>query len=159
MKNFKIYTDGSHLDKLNNGRLGCGGVMISENGKILGEFSRELKPEWLKKNLGSDRVSNPTAELLGVYAALEEFDFPSDTGKIEILADYVGVQSFLSGQWRPKEPHIKKAIDLVNEIIKKKGLSQKIKYGWVKGHQKKSIQTEDAKWNNYVDSLARGEKN
>lgn len=26
-----IYTDGSHLDKQNNGRLGCGGVMVKDD--------------------------------------------------------------------------------------------------------------------------------
>ena len=39
MKIIDIYTDGSHLDKLNNGRLGCGGVMVDRTtGKLLDEF-------------------------------------------------------------------------------------------------------------------------
>ena len=52
----EIYTDGSHLDKQNNGRLGCGGVMVDRRigngvGKLLDEFSDELPPSYMLYNL------------------------------------------------------------------------------------------------------------
>jgi ribonuclease HI len=73
MEKIDIYTDGSQLDKQNNGRLGCGGVMI-QSGKLVDEFSVEIKPEWLRENYGTDKVSNPSAEMLGLLMALRNFE-------------------------------------------------------------------------------------
>ena len=47
--------------------------------------------------------------------------------------------------------------DILKEI-EAKGIKD-IKYEWVKGHQKASIFNQDARWNNYVDILAKGQKN
>ena len=117
-----IYTDGSHLDKLNKGRLGCGGIMVEmpdndeELGKKIGEFSRELTPEWLEKTLGTKDVSNPTAELLGVLTALETFNIP-DNATVEVIADYNGVMGFLSGKWKSREVYIAKVVNKINDTI------------------------------------------
>lgn len=155
MSKIDIYTDGSHLDKQNNGRLGCGGVMIVD-GKLVDKFSVELKPTWLVSNYGSSTVSNPTAEMLGLLTALTQFDIPS--GEIvTIHADYLGVKSWMEGTWKIKEPYLKKIKFDIDKIIKKKGLLGKIEYKWVKGHQKASVLDPDAMWNNFVDKLAKGE--
>ena len=148
-----IYTDGSHLDKQNNGRLGCGGVMIIE-GKKIDEFSMELKPEWLKSFLGIDKVSNPSAELLGVLMALRNFKL-DPRADIYIHADYIGVKQWMEGAWKIKEPYIKIIKDEIDSEIKAKKI--KPHFLWVKGHQNKSVLDPDARWNNYVDLLAKGE--
>lgn len=161
MKVYDIYTDGSHLDKLNNGRLGCGGVMVDRNnggiGKLIDEFSQELTPEMLQREFGSSRCSNPTAELIGVLLALETFDIPSDS-MITIHADYLGVKNWMEGTWKIKEPYIQEVANQIKEVIERKNLGGRIKYAWVKGHQSKSIMDPDAHWNNYVDILAKGQK-
>lgn len=160
-KNIKIYTDGSHLDKQNNGRLGCGGVMVEADGKSFGKlvdsFSKELKSEELKKTIGTDKVSNPTAELLGVLTAIQQFNIPKGA-EVTIYADYLGVKSWMNGSWKVKEPYIKKTKELIEKEIDKKGLKGRVNYEWVKGHQgkKASVINSDAYWNDQVDSLAKG---
>lgn len=158
-----IYTDGSHLDKQNGGRLGCGGVMVDttspgNHGKLLGEFSEELTPEWLKKNIGTDKVSNPTAELIGVLYAIQKFKIPAGTKSIIIYADYIGVKEWMNGKWKTKEAYIKKVKDEIEKELAKTGLKRDLfKFEWVKGHQKQSTLNKDAYWNDYVDKLAKGE--
>lgn len=155
MSKIDIYTDGSHLDKLNNGRLGCGGVMII-GGIKADEFSEELKPDWLTTNYGSSTVSNPTAEMLGLLTALRKFNIPKGVDVV-IHADYIGVKSWMEGSWKIKEPYLKKIKSDIDKEIAKKGLSGRIEFKWVKGHQKASVLDPDARWNNYVDHLAKGE--
>lgn len=161
MKTISIYTDGSHLDKLNNGRLGCGGVMIDNGGPGFGtkldEFSQELKPEWLQKYLGTSNVSNPTAEMLGALLALQRFDIPKDADEIIVYADYEGVKYWNTGVWRAKESYIKKIKDDIASTLNQKALTGKVRFEWVKGHQSKSILTSGAYWNNIVDLLAKGQ--
>lgn len=156
MRIINIYTDGSHLDKQNNGRLGCGGVMI-DAGKNTDEFSIELKPDWLRQNYGTDKVSNPSAEMLGLLMAIKEFDIPNDA-VVVVHADYIGVKSWMEGTWKTKEPYLTKIKADIEKEIKNKNLDGRIMYSWVKGHQSKSIMSQDAKWNNYVDLLAKGQK-
>ena len=161
MKKIDVYTDGSHLDKLNNGRLGCGGIMVDRSagglGKELDRFSMELKPEYMKQEFGADKCSNPTAEMVGALMALRNFNFPPDT-EIIIKADYSGVREWYMGTWKIKEPYIKKIKEEIDKEIKKKGLEGRIRFEWVKGHQNKSCMDSDAYWNNMVDLLAKGQK-
>ena len=148
----EVYTDGSHLDKQNNGRLGCGGVMV-DGFKKIDEFSQELTPDWLKKNYRTDKVSNPTAEMLGVLIALRNFDFPKE-GDVTFRCDYIGVPSWLLGKWRVKEPYLQAIKNDIEYEIRRKGLVGRIHFEWVKAHQKSA--TREAYWNNYVDLLAKG---
>lgn len=151
-----IYTDGSHL-KFKSGRLGCGGVMVDEKKqKIISEFSEEINPDWLEKNLGTKIVSNPTAEMIGALWALEKFEIPKNA-EVVILADYMGVQAWNQGVWKIKEAHIQKVRDLIKKVISDKKLDGRLKFDWVKGHQSKKNIDPDAVWNNYVDKLAKGE--
>lgn len=153
----KIYTDGSHLDKQNNGRLGCGGVMINgDTGKLIDKFSEELTPRYLQNFLGTTKVSNPTAEMLGAYFALKKFNIPKEVKQVIIFADYQGVKCWNEGSWKIKEPYIKIIKQSIDNLIKIKNLTGKIKFEWVRGHQNSAISI-DAYWNGITDKLAKGE--
>lgn len=150
-----IYTDGSHLDKQHGGRLGCGGVMIDADEKILAEFSQELSPDYMKITFGADTCSNPTAEMVGILMALFRFE-KELKGKSEIIihSDYMGCQEWMAGRWKIKEPYIQRIKDDIDSEIARQGLKGKIKFVWVKGHQRGD--SKDARWNNYVDERAKG---
>lgn len=164
MKILTIYTDGSHLDKQNNGRLGCGGIAVDfskpYNKQEVGRFSQELIPEFLRLNYGTDKCSNPSAELLGVYCALVHFkSLIKNYDKIIFKADYNGVQMWMTKRWRIKEPYIQKMKDDIDQEIKDQELQGKVEFDWVKGHQTKVNRelNPDGYWNNYVDLVAKGQ--
>ena len=76
MKQYDLYTDGSHF-KRGNGRLGIGGVLVDLTqqgplGRMIGEFGVELNPADLRKDFGpgAETCSNPTAELTAVLVSL-----------------------------------------------------------------------------------------
>lgn len=149
-----IYTDGSHFKQ--KGRLGCGGIILVD-GKLKDEYSLELTPEYLQEVIHTSDVSNPTTEMMGVLQALRRFKIPRGTTEINVYTDYEGVGNWLEGRWKINKPYIKILYNLIHEEIKKKRLKGKIKFLWVKGHQSKSVMDPKAKWNNYVDKLAKGE--
>lgn len=161
MKQLDIYIDGSHLDKQHGGRLGIGGVLVDLNsfgkGKLLNKFSIELTPEYMKKTFGADKCSNPSAELTALLQALLQFEGSyEDNDIIVVHADYLGVKEWMTGNWKIKEPYIAKIKYEIDKEIKKQNLQNRIKYMWVKGHQK-DLNNPDVYWNNFVDSLAKGE--
>ena len=149
-----IYTDGSHFKQ--RGRLGCGGVILVD-GKLIDEFSLELTPAYLREIIHTSDVSNPTTEMMGVLQALRRFNIPKEATEVNVYTDYEGVGYWLSGKWKINKPYIKILHDLIHKEVKKKGLNGKINFLWVKGHQSKSVMDPKAKWNNYVDKLAKGE--
>lgn len=158
MKDVHIYIDGSHLDKLRKGRLGCGGALIID-GKLVDTFGIELTPEFMKNKFGNENCSNPSAELVAVYFALVAFEKKlKNANSITIHADYIGVGNWMTGAWKVKEPYIKNIKDLAMSEIKRQNLINKISYSWVKGHQLNPAPGTDAYWNNFVDKLAKGEK-
>lgn len=163
MKQFDIYIDGSHLDKQHNGRLGIGGVLVDLNdgtkkGKMLNKFSIELTPEYMKLSFGADKCSNPSAELTALLHALYQFKGSyGQNDKIVIHADYLGVKEWMTGNWKIKEPYIARIKADIDKEINKQGLQGRIEYKWVKGHQKDNS-NPDVYWNNFVDSLAKGEE-
>ena len=165
MKRYDIYIDGSHLDKQNNGRLGIGGVFIDQSGpgmgRLVGEFSMELSPEYMKLTFGADKCSNPSAELTALLIALQKFKgLSGNSDMLVIHADYIGVKSWMEGSWKIKEPYISRIKNDIDDEIRKQGLTGRISYQWVKGHQSASaLRTDpDAYWNNYVDLLAKWKK-
>lgn len=164
MSQFDIYTDGSHLDKQNNGRLGVGGVLVDLKGPgmgtLLNKFSTELTPEYMNLSFGASKCSNPSAELVAVLHALYAFRGswgPFDT--IVLHADYLGVREWMTGKWKIKEPYIVRIKSDIDKEITRQGLQGRIEYRWVKGHQKFNGYDPDVYWNNYVDSLAKGKDN
>lgn len=159
MKEFHIYTDGSHLDKLKGGRLGCGGVITTETGKYVDDFSMELTTDFMLKNFGSDECSNPSAELVAVYFALVRFEkYLKKADKVVIYSDYMGVKEWMTGGWKVNEKYIEN-IKTWNECeIKRQKLEGKVEFRWVKGHQKFNLKGSDSYWNNKADVLAKGGK-
>lgn len=160
MKQLDIYIDGSHLDKLNNGRLGVGGILVDRSGpgmgKIINKFSTELTPEYTNLAFGESECSNPSAELIALLHALYSFKKnigPNDT--IVIHADFLGVKNWMTGSWKVKMPYIARIKDDIDDELRKQKLSGRISYEWVKGHQNK-FSNPDAYWNNQVDKLAKG---
>ena len=157
MTEYHIYTDGSHVDKFNNGRLGCGGVLVKD-GKALDTFGVELPASFMKEKFGAEQCSNPSAELVAVYFALNSFEkYLKGADSIVIHADYVGVGNWMNGYWQTKEPYIKAIKETNIKEIQRQKLNGKIKYSWVRGHQTNYKEGSDAYWNNYVDKLAKGE--
>ena len=151
MKTLDVYTDGSHL-KHTSGRLGIGGVII-DNEKIVSEFSQEISPEYMKFMYKTSDCSNPTAEMLAVLVSLKNFSkYLKDCQKIVFHADYLGVKNWMEGKWKVKAPYIQSIKDDILEEIKTQNLIGKISFEWVKGHS-------GQKWNEYVDKLAKGERN
>lgn len=151
-----FYTDGSHFKNGGSGRLGIGGVMVS-GGQKLDEFSIEITKDFLQTNYGTSDCSNPTMEMLAALHAIKIFGSSVKSGDVVILkADYLGVQAWNTGVWKCKMPYIQKIKDEISREIKSKNLTGRIDFEWVRGHQKG--ESEDVKWNNYVDLLAKGEK-
>jgi ribonuclease HI len=159
MKRLDIYTDGSHLDKQHNGRLGVGGVIVDlEKRKLLNSFSTELLPKYMKMTFGADRPSNPSAEMVAVLHALYNFEKEIKTADLIVIhADYIGVREWMTGKWRIKEPYIQRIKNDIDSEISRQSLKGKIQYEWVRGHQKDA--SVDTYWNNYVDLLAKGQEN
>lgn len=160
MKQLDIYIDGSHLDKLNNGRLGVGGILVDRSGpgmgKVINKFSTELTPEYTNMAFGSTSCSNPSAELIALLHAL--FNFKKDIGPNDVIvvhADYMGVREWMLGNWKIKMPYIARIKYDIDNEIRKQNLTSRISYEWVKGHQNSNI-SPDAYWNNIVDKLAKG---
>lgn len=156
MKEAHIYTDGSHLDKQNNGRLGCGGVLVM-SGKLIDTFSVELPPSYMKDKFGADKCSNPSAELVAVYFALLAFEkYLKGVDSIILHADYLGVSNWMNGSWKINEKYIQAIKNEIDKEIKRQKLTGCISYSWVKGHQTNTMKGTDAYWNNFVDKLAKG---
>lgn len=155
-----IYTDGSHLDKQHpeNSRLGCGGVIVDhDTGKILNEFSIQLLPQYLKMTFDISKCSNPSAELIGVLQALYHFKKElKKASEVVFYEDYLGCKSWMEGTWKIKEPYIQRIKDDIIDEITEQGLTGKVKFSWVKGHQNSN--NIQAKMNNRADQLAKGEK-
>lgn len=165
MKRLDIYIDGSHLNKQNKGddRLGCGGVLVNLEGPgmgtLLDSFSIQLLPDYMKMSFGAISPSNPSAELVAVLQALQHFRKDlKGVEEIVIHADYMGVSEWMEGRWRVKEPYIARIKDAVIEEIGRQGLRGKVRFSWVKGHQKNINSSPDAYWNAEADLRARGDK-
>lgn len=153
MSKYTIYTDGSHL-KHTTGRLGIGGILVDETGKVIDRFSEEIDVDWLKQNYGTSDVSNPTCEMLATLRALKAFKRIIEWKEVTMKADYQGCQRWTTGQWRCKMPYIKKINDEIQDEIRSQGL--KVSFEWVKGHQRGPALGKDAMFNGMVDKLAKG---
>lgn len=159
MDKFNIYTDGSHLDKQHNGRLGVGGILVDDSKKrMIDSFSDELSQEYMGKAFGAIKCSNPSAELTAVLHALRHFKkYLRGASEIVFWADYEGVRCWLNGLWKCKEPYIFRIKQEIEKEITRQGLDGKVRFEWVKGHQSNSVLSPDAYWNNQVDLLAKGQ--
>ena len=159
MKTYVVYTDGSDFKRTSK-RLGIGGILIDPSkggdyGQKIGEFSEELDRQDILMNYGTDQCSNPFAEMVAVYRAIQRFSAVFKPGDhVIFFADYEGVSAWLSGRWKAKLPYIIQIKDEILNAIKSSRWTAEFK--WVKGHQPKSILTPEAYWNGEVDKLAKG---
>ena len=134
MTNYIIYTDGSCRANGNGGI----GVVWLKNGEKVFEYSKGYKD-----------VTNNIMELTAIYIALKSIKNNIDS--LEIISDSeYALGCIFNENWNPK-----KNIELISkakkELERVKTLT-KVTYRHIDGHQKGN--TEDAKWNRYVDNLA-----
>lgn len=157
MKKYIIYTDGSDFKHYSH-RLGVGGILVDPSlggdyGRKIGEFSEELSREEIMRDYKTDECSNPFAEMVAVYKAIQKFSSIFKPGDLVIFKeDYEGVRKWINGEWKAKLPYIIKIRDEIKSLLKSS--PWKSEFEWVKGHQ--SIMSPDAYWNGEVDKLAKG---
>ena len=157
MREYSIYTDGSHL-KRTTGRLGIGGILTNNRYQKIDSFSKELSVNYLKRVYGTSDVSNPTCEMIAVLEAIREFaDYLKPGDRAIIKSDYSGVPNFIYGRWKIKAPYILKIKKEIDNELDSRGIRNQVDFEWVKGHQSKSVLSPDAYWNNQVDLLAKGQ--
>ena len=134
MKDYIIYTDGG----CNNKKVGGIGIVWLLNGKKVLDYSKTYID-----------VTNNIMELTAIYIALKSIKNNIDS--LEIISDSeYALGCIFNENWNPK-----KNIELISkakkELERVKTLT-KVTYRHIDGHQKGN--TEDAKWNRYVDNLA-----
>lgn len=134
MDNMKVFTDGSGRANGNGGI----GVVWLKNGKKIYEFSKNY-----------NNTTNNRMELIAIYVALRSIKQPLDS--LEIVSDSEYSIGVLTKPWTPRKNvalirMIKKQLEECQKLI-----STPIKFTHVKGHQKDD--SENTKWNNYVDKL------
>ena len=141
MTNYKIYTDGSCRANGNGGI----GIVWLKNGEKIYEYSKGFK-----------NVTNNKLELMAINIALCSIKKPIDSLEIVTDSEYcIGVLT--NPTWKPK-----KNIELISVIKQQIEKTQKlvespIKWTHTRGHQ--SDDSENTKWNLYVDKLAQNASN
>lgn len=139
MTNYQIFVDGSCRGNKNGGI----GIVWIKNGEKVFEYSKGFKD-----------VTNNRMELLAIGYALLSIKKPIDSLEIVSDSEYA-LGCIFNLSWNPK-----KNVELINrirrQVIKTQTLvKEPIKYRHVDGHQKGD--SDDIKWNNYVDTLAQNE--
>lgn len=139
MIDYQIFTDGSCRGNKNGGI----GIVWIKNGEKVFEYSKGFKD-----------VTNNRMELLAIGYALLSIKKPIDSLEIVSDSEYA-LGCIFNLSWNPK-----KNVELINrirkQVIKTQTLvKEPIKYRHVDGHQKGD--SDDIKWNNYVDTLAQNE--
>lgn len=151
MRQFKIYTDGSHFkaEGGNAGRLGVGAILVGSGGNVIDSLSMEVDRSVIRELYNTSDVSNPTMEMYAVLMALRKFNKHLQfNDEVEILADYQGVMYWMYHKWRINKDYIY----MIREDIESEIRNQKLnaKFQWVKGHN-------GDEFNELVDKLAKGE--
>lgn len=132
MKQYKLYTDGSHL-KGGSDRLGIGAVLVeSPRDVMLDQLSVMVDRSEFRTRYGTEDVSNPTMEMLAVYVALSRFSEVLTGNSVEILADYIGVREWMTGKWKITKPYIRKIKEDIDLLISEYNIT--LKFTWIKGH-------------------------
>jgi len=126
----EIYTDGSDIK--GTGKIGYG-AYIKYNDREYKMSGVSDQEDFKKFYKTSDNVSNPTMELVALLKVLMEFR--NTNLNIEVFADYVGVQKWISGEWKAKKVYIiditRRVRNLIDKINSNGG---SVKLTWVKGH-------------------------
>ena len=138
MINYQIFTDGSCRGNKNGGI----GIVWLKNGEKVFEYSKGYK-----------NTTNNQMELLAIGKALASIKKPIDS--LVIVSDSEYALGCIFKPWNPK-----KNVELIVKIRKQLKETQSlvknpIEYRHTRGHQ--SDDSEDTKWNSYVDKLAQNE--
>lgn len=140
-----VYTDGTHLKGTEN--IGYGAWL--EHDGIEYSLSGSFTQNHFKKEFSIEgNVSNPTMELLAVLKVLKEFE--NMTVDITVYSDYIGVQKWISGEWKAKKPYIKCILAQIKTIVS--NVKGKISFKWIKAHSGNY-------GNDKVDSISKSKDN
>jgi len=129
-KCLKIYTDGSHIKNKTNGYIGYGAYCLFNGTEY--HLSKTITPELLiRYGITTTEISNPTAEFLAFSEVLTKF---ANTGfhTFCFYIDYIGVNKWLSGEWKAKKPYILKIRNYCLNLMNKYNMSVSINH--VKAH-------------------------
>lgn len=138
MINYKIFVDGSCRANKNGGI----GVVWLKNGEKVFEYSKGFK-----------NTTNNQMELIAIGVALRSIKSQIDS--LEIVSDSEYAIGVITKPWNPKK-NVELISKLKKQLEKTQGfVSEPIKWTHTRGHQKDD--SENTKWNNYVDALAESE--
>jgi ribonuclease HI len=107
------YVDGSFDEKIGRYAFGC--VMITPNGEIIRESGSGDNPE-------SMALRNVTGEMLGAMFAAKWCD-KHGYSDVEICYDYIGIEKWVTGEWKAKNNLTKKYAEFMRGIRKKLNIS------------------------------------
>jgi len=139
MINYQIYTDGSCRGNKNGGI----GIVWIKNGEKVFEYSKGYK-----------NTTNNQMELLAIGYALLSIKKPIDSLEIVSDSEYA-LGCIFNEKWNPKK-NIELIAKIKKQLIRAQSLvKEPIKYRHIDGHQKGD--SDDIKWNNYVDKLCSNE--
>ena len=132
MNTIEIFSDGSHF-KHGDGYLGIG-VFCSYMGKEY-KLSGSCDAELLKQyGITETNLSNPSAEFISFAETLKLLRTVKNEYIFVFKIDYEGVRKWMSGEWKCKQPYIKKIKEKCDEYLKE--IKGKIQFEDVKGHSK-----------------------
>lgn len=132
-----VYTDGSIITQGENIRYSFGIVFV-ENSQIVREGNGE------GTNAEAAKLQNVAGELAGVMNALLIVKKHYPNRKLIVFHDYEGVSAWINGNWKAKNPLVKKYV----EFIQKNESIVPIEFVKVTGHK-------GNKFNVRADKLAR----
>ncbi len=89
-----VYVDGSYEHSIKKYAFGC--VFLLEDGNVYTEFGNGDNPEALQHR-------NVTGEMLGAMYAVKTA-MMNDFSEVEICFDYQGIEKWVTGEWRAKNP-------------------------------------------------------
>lgn len=101
-------------------------------------------------NAALGRLRNILAELGGLYEALHRA-FPKRA--LTVVHDYQGIEAWLSGRWRTKDPTVQTIVSTCRDLIAKKHLD--VTFRHQRGHESTFLSKNDfARYNAEADRLA-----
>lgn len=99
------YVDGSFDEKIGKYSFGC--VIITPRGEVIRESGNGDNPE-------SIALRNVTGEMLGAMFAVKWCD-KNGYSAIEICYDYIGIEKWVTGEWKAKNSLTQKYVEFMRE--------------------------------------------
>lgn len=103
------YVDGSYNEEIGKYAFGC--VILTPRGEIIKEFGNGDNPE-------SIMLRNVTGEMLGAMFAVKWCD-KNGYSAIKICYDYMGIEKWVTGEWKAKQNLTQKYTEFMRENSKK----------------------------------------